>query len=169
MSDARALAATARCRELVAHPERVGLEPRPGLEPLDVVVQFNRLGAHTHSAFKVVVQMKLAMGGEDSTGNPVGPFRDVAGLVAQGKTEAEALEMFFNWMADENAVATFREVVKAHDSQQLDALAQAELAARRATDATVAAKAREVTSTWFEKKFDYVGRQLGIIPSKVQS
>ena len=161
MSEARALIATERCRKLVAQPESQGLKPRPGLEPLDVAVKFNRPAAHTRSAFQVMVQMKLSM---DGSGNP--PFTNAAGLVAEGKTEAECLEVFYNWMADETAVLRFVEVVKA---AELDALASQAQAETKAAQEVITTKTREVTHTWFEKKFDHIGRKLGLIDKKVQS
>ena len=161
MSDARALVATERCRDLVARPERMGLERREGLEPLDVMVKFNRPAAHTRSAFQVIVHMKLSL---DGSGNP--PFTDAAGLVAEGRTEAECLEHFFNWMADENAVATFREVVKAHE---LDALAKDALAKQSVEANRVAARAADNNRNWAERKLDAIGRELGIVKPKVQA
>lgn len=160
MSDARALAATERCRTLVAEPEKMGLKPRPGLEPLDVVVKFNRPASHTKSAFQVVVQMKLSL---DGSGKP--PFTDAAGLVAEGRTEAEALEMFFNWMADEDAVTRFVEVVNGH---RLDKLAQEALDAKAAESARVAGVARDNNQAWVERKLDTLGRKMGLVKPKVQ-
>ena len=159
MSDARAMQATERCRDLVANPQRMGLKPRAGLEPLDVVVKFNRPAAHTRSAFQVVVQMKLSL---DGSGNP--PFTDAKALVAEGRTEAEALEMFFNWMADEDAVMRFVEVVKA---SQLDALAKQALDAKAAEDRRINQQTKERTHEWLAKKFDALGRAAGVIKPKV--
>lgn len=160
MSDARALQATERARSLVAEPQKMGLKPRPGLEPLDVVVKFNRPAAHTKSAFQVLVQMKLSL---DGSGNP--PFTDAKALVAEGRTEAEALEMFFNWMADEDAVARFVEVVKA---AELDVLAKQALDAKATEQREHNQQVKERTDEWLAKKFDALGRAAGVIPDKVQ-
>lgn len=167
MSDARAIAATERCRDLVANPEKVGLPRRGGLEPRDVLVKFNRAAAHTSSAFQIHVTMKLALGGEEN-GTPIGPFVTETALVAEGRTEAEALEMFFNWMMDENAVATFREVVMAHQAAQVDVLAEAELAKQRELEREQAKRSKEATHTWLEKKFHALGKAAGVIKDKVQ-
>lgn len=170
MSDARALAATARCRDLIdkanrKHPEAIGLgiHSRPGLEPLDVVVKFNRVAAHTPAAFQVVVSMKLSL---DGSGNP--PFTDASGLVGQGKTEAEALEQFFNWMADENAVTAFYEVVKQHEKQQLDVLAQAELAKKKTESDAAAKRSENFHQKWADRKWDQLSRQYGLKDKKIQ-
>jgi hypothetical protein len=171
MSEARAMAATARCRELVdkantRHAEAIamGIKPRQGLEPLDVTVKFNRAGGNTVKAFQVVVQMKLSL---DGSGQP--PFTDAAGLVGQGKTEAEALEQFFNWMADDDAVTVFRETVLAHQAQQLDVLAQAELAKKRAQESKIARGAEALQQNWAERKFDQLARKMGLKDKKIQA
>lgn len=164
MSDARALAATEKCRDLVADPSKMGLSPRPGLEPLDVSVKFNRAASHTSSAFQIHVNMKLSL---DGSGAP--PFTDATALVAQGRTEAEALEVFFNWMADDGAVARFVEVVKGHEAQRLDALAQAAIAETKAEESRVASRARENNQGFLERKLDSLGRKFGFVKGKVQT
>jgi hypothetical protein len=84
--------------------------------------------------------------------------------VAQGRTETEALEMFFNWLADENAVAMFRAVVQQH---ALDVLAQAEETKRRESEREQAKRTKEATHNWLERKFDAMGRAAGVIKPKV--
>lgn len=162
MSDAEATRATEQCRELVADPTRMGLTPRHGLEPLDVTCRFNRAASHTSAAYQIHVSMKLSL---DGSGNP--PFTEATALVAQGRTRAECLEVFYNWMADETAVARFVEVVKAHEARNLDVLAQAALSERAAEESRVAQQSKERTREWFDKKFDYVGRKLGVIKPKL--
>lgn len=161
MSDAEALSATEQARALVADPRPWGIEPRPGLEPLDVHVKFNRAAAHTKSAYQVIVRMKLTLD-EGQT------HRTEAALVGEGRTKGEALEMFYAWMADENALLIFREVVKAHDAKQVDALAQAELDKQKTQRDAQAVGAKERLHEWFEKKFDFMGRKAGVIPDKIQ-
>jgi hypothetical protein len=162
MSDAIALQATEQCRDLVADPRKWGLEPRPGLEPLDVSVRFNRVAAHTKSAFQVLVHMKITLD-EGQT------YRDEWALVGEGKTKGEALEMFYNWLADDNAMTVFHEVIKAHDAKQLDALAEKAIAETRAADAERIQRTRENQHEWLAKKFDHMGREAGLVKGKIQT
>lgn len=161
MSDAVALQATEQCRDLVAKPEQWGLKKRAGLEPLDVSVKFNRLGHNTKQAFQVIVQMKITLD-EGVT------WRDEAALVGQGRTKGEALEMFYNWLADDNAMATFHAVVKAHEAKKLDALAEAELAKQAAASKDQAGRAKEFNRKWVDRKLDDLGRTFGFVKRKVQ-
>lgn len=155
--------ATERARSLVADPVRMGLKPRAGLEPLDVAAKFNRAAAHTRSAFQMHVTMRLSL---DGSGNP--PFTTATALVAEGKTKAELLEMFYNWMADDEAVMRFVAEVKAHEAKQLDALAQAELDKKRAQEAKVARGAKAMNQAWLDRKLDDVGRKLGLVKARIQ-
>lgn len=160
MTEARALAATERCRELVANPRQWGLEPRPGLEPLDVVVKLNNEHRRSTAKYQVIARMKLSL---DGSGVP--PFTEAAALVAQGHTEAEALEMFYNWLADDKAVSVFVESVKAH---QLDALAKEALADKAKAEAAQTAKAKDFQQTWVERTTDKLGRKFGFIKPRIQ-
>lgn len=162
MSDAIALQATEQARDLVARPEQWGVVRRPGLEPLDVVVKFNRPAAHTSSAYQVIVQMKISL--DDGK-----TWRLEAALVGQGKTKGEALETFYNWMADEKAMATFHAVVRASDGAKLDALAQAEMDKAAAHQRHVNAVAKSNTNSWAERKLDQLGRKFGFVKPKVQT
>lgn len=162
MSDADALAATEQARSLVANPRPWGIPPRAGLEPLDVSVKFNRAAKNTNSAFQVVVQMKITLDNGAT-------WRTESALVGQGRTKGEALEMFYNWMADENAMTMFHDVVRAADTAKVDVLAQAELAKKRAEDIDKNKRTNEATTTWLEKKFDWMGRKAGVIEKKIQT
>ena len=162
MSDAAALQATEQARELVANPERMGLERRKGLEPRDVLVKFNRAAAHTSSAFQAHVQMRITL--DDGA-----TWRDERALVAEGKTKAECLEVFYNWMADPHAMATFHEVVRQSDAAKLDALAQAELSKAAAEQGRVNGVAKDNNRNWAERKLDALGRKFGFVKGKVQA
>jgi len=158
MSEAIALQATEQARDLVANPHQWGIKKREGLEPLDVVVKFNRAASHTRSAFQVVVSMKLSW---DNGGS----WSEHAGLVAEGKTKGEALECFYNWMADDDAVATFHEVVR---TAELDALAKQAQAEAAAESRDAASRAKGFNQTWLDRKLHEVGKKLGLKKDKVQ-
>ena len=159
VTDAIALQATEQCRDLVARPQKWGIEPRPGLEPLDVVVKFNRAAAHTRSAYQCIITMKLTL--DDGK-----TWRTESGLVAEGKTKGECLEMFYNWMGDPNAVFAFTEVVKAHE---LDALAKKALDDAQCEQTRVNGRAADNNRGWAERKLDQLGRKFGLVKPKVQA
>jgi hypothetical protein len=161
MSDAIAMQMTEQCRELVANPRQWGLEPIQGLEPLDVSVKFNRAAAHTAAAFQVVVQMKITTD-EGQT------WRTERALVSQGKTKSQALEGFYNRMADPGFLFEFREVVRTHEAGQLDVLAKEALDARKAEDAAVS-RAKDFDRNWVERKTDQLARKFGLKDKKVQA
>jgi hypothetical protein len=163
MSDARALQATERCRDLVATPERHGLRRRDGLEPLDVRCIYEHKQRKTTGAFRIIVTMKLSL---DGSGVP--PFTDATALVAEGHSETRALEQFYNWMADEHAVSRFVESVKAHQAHELDVLAQAEVARAKALTDKQARSAEAYQQNWAERKLDQIARKMGIKDKKVQ-
>lgn len=161
MSDARALAATERVRDLVANPGPWGLKPRPGLEPLDVVVKYNHEHRRSTAKYQIIAHMKLSL---DGSGNP--PFTDATALVAQGHTEAAALEMFYNWMADDKAVMQFAESVKAH---QLDVLAKQALEEKKKAEAEAVQRAKDFDGAWVERKTDQLMRKFGRKDRKIQT
>jgi len=163
MSDARAMQATEKCRDLVANPSKMGLKRRDGLEPLDVRCVYDHKQRKTTGAFRIIVRMKLSL---DGSGVP--PFTDATALVAQGHSETQALEMFFNWMADEHAVAAFIESVKSQQAHELDVLAQAEVAKAKAAADTQASRAEAFHQNWAERKLDHLARTMGIKDKKVQ-
>lgn len=160
MSEARALQATEKVRDLVANPGRWGLQPRAGLEPLDVQVIYEHKQRKTTGAFRIIATMHLSL---DGSGQP--PFTRATALVAQGHTEAEALEVFYNWMADDKAVMLFTESVKAHN---LDVLAKQALEDKKADEAAAVERARSLDAKWVERKTDQLARKFGIKDKKVQ-
>jgi hypothetical protein len=163
MSEAIALEATERIRDLIAKPEAWGLtrEDVAGIEPLDVACKFNRAASHTSSAFQVHATFAVSLDNGAT-------YRRMTALVAEGKTKAQCLEVLYNWLADPHRLAMAREVLGAYDKSQLDVLAQAEMAKAKALTDKQARGAEAMQQNWAERKLDQLARKMGIKDKKVQ-